>query len=98
MDDLDGAAAFTATLIVIGFIALSRRIDREEITRGRAKLGTNVMFYSFMVVAGYGILTKIDHPFWGDVMANVTGGLAALALVFVADHLFRFLRAALSRK
>lgn len=92
MDSFDGAAAFVATLCVIAFIAVSRRNDAEERRYGRSSFLTTCLLFGLLGFAAYGFFFHIDHPFWGDVLASVSGGFAALALAFLADHLRRFLK------
>lgn len=94
MDSFDGIAAFVATLLVIAFIAVSRRTDAEERLYGRSSFLTSVLFFAMMGAGVYGFFYRLDHPFWGDVLASVSGGFAALGLAFLADHLRRFLKGA----
>lgn len=98
MDDWDTLAAVAATFLIVAFITVSRRMDAAEAQRGKAGWKINLAFWLMIGGAFCGAVLGIDHPFWGDVLANVSGGFAALAVAFLADHLRRFLRGERPRK
>ncbi|AUQ74753.1 hypothetical protein PhaeoP71_01892 [Phaeobacter piscinae] len=92
MDDFDAIAAFMATILIIAFISVSRRIDFNEATKGKAGWRVNLAFWSMIAAALSGLLFGMDHPLWGDVLVSIGGGFAALAVAFLVDFLLRFLR------
>lgn len=98
MDVLDAPAAFVAAILLLGFIGVSRRMDREETARGKANLSTNLAFWAFLLTAAYGVFFHLDHPFWGDVIASFVAGLIFLGLSVLAGAALRHLRGEQSQK
>lgn len=98
MDALDAPAAFVAAILLVSFIAVSRGIDAAEAARGRAGWKLNLLLWTMLGSAAYGVFYGLDHPFWGDVISSVGGGLIAVAVIVLAGALLRFLRGEQSRK
>lgn len=98
MDALDAPAAFVAAILLMSFIAVSRRMDREEGAWGKASLSTKIAFWLFLLTSAYGVFFHLDHPFWGDVIATFVAGLIFLGLSVLAGAALRHLRGEQSQK
>ncbi len=84
MDAWDAPAAFVAAALLVLAIGLSRRLDREISTYGKNKISTNLVFFGLLGAGAYGYFFNSEHPFWGDVLVSVMGGLAGIGVISLA--------------